>query len=121
MTIAEGLKRYGPNQLSEVILSGGGAHNRTLVNQLKEQMLPIPVRSSEAYGLPVLAKEPVAFAFLALRALRGRPNHLAWTTGARRTCILGSLTLPPLMCGVRHPADGKRAAGSQTPQYHALD
>ncbi|MBI4340810.1 MAG: anhydro-N-acetylmuramic acid kinase, partial [Candidatus Omnitrophica bacterium] len=39
------------------------------------------------------AKEPAAFAFLALRALQGRINHLPSTTGAHAACILGTITL----------------------------
>ena len=35
-------------------------------------LAPVPVCSIASYGLPPQAKEPVAFAFLALRALRGR-------------------------------------------------
>ena len=46
----------------------------------------------ERYGIPAQAKEPAAFAYLALCALRRKPNHLPETTGATSQCILGTLT-----------------------------
>ena len=92
-SIAQGLKRYAPASLREVIVSGGGIYNHTLMRHLTQALAPIPVHPIERYGIPAQAKEPVAFAFLGLRALQKRPNHLPETTGARATCILGSITL----------------------------
>ncbi len=80
--------------LKEIIVSGGGVKNRTLMRHLKELFFPIPVYSSEALGLPAQAKEPLAFAFFALRALQGETNHLPSTTGARSGTVLGKITLP---------------------------
>ena len=42
-------------------------------------------------GLPPQAKEPVAFAFFGLRALRGQINHLPAPTGASKACVLGAI------------------------------
>ena len=91
-SIAESLRRFVPHRLREVIVSGGGVRNRTLMAHLARLLAPIPVRSIERYGIPAQAKEPAAFAYLALRALQGRVNHLPQTTGARRACVLGSIT-----------------------------
>ena len=91
-SVAESYRRLLPVMPRECIVSGGGANNRTLVRHLQQLLDPIPVRSSAAYGLPVQAKEAAAFAFLALRALRGRINHLPAATGARRACLLGAIT-----------------------------
>ncbi len=90
--IAESYRRYFRHRIREVIVSGGGACNGTLIRHLARLLAPTPVHSIERYGIPVQAKEPVAFAFLALRALQGRINHLPSTTGARTACILGSIT-----------------------------
>ena len=76
-----------------MIVSGGGALNLTLMRHLVGLLAPVPVRSIAAYGLPPQAKEPVAFAFLALRALQRRPNHWPETTGAHAAAILGK-TVP---------------------------
>ncbi len=92
-SIAESLRRYASHPLREVVISGGGVYNQTLMRHLTQALAPIPVHTIERYGIPAQAKEPVAFAFLGLRALQKRPNHLPETTGARATRILGSITL----------------------------
>ncbi len=93
-TIAESYRRFLPKRsaLSEVVVSGGGALNTTLMDHLARLLGPVPVRTIERYGLPVQAKEPAAFAFFALRAIEGNINHLPETTGARRACVLGNIT-----------------------------
>jgi len=91
-SIAESYRRWIPQRIREVIISGGGAHNRTLMHHLSKCLGSVPVHSIERYGIPVQAKEPVAFAFLALRALHHQINHLPRTTGARAACILGTIT-----------------------------
>ena len=93
-SIAESYRRFVPTRLHEVVINGGGALNPVLMRHLSAMLSPIPVRSSLAYGLPPQAKEPVAFAFLALRAWLGQPNHLPLTTGARHRRLLGTL-IPP--------------------------
>ncbi|MBI3323785.1 MAG: anhydro-N-acetylmuramic acid kinase [Candidatus Omnitrophica bacterium] len=91
-SIAESYRRFLPRRPREVIVSGGGALNRTLMAWLRDLLAPATVTTIEEYGLPVQAKEPVAFAFLALRALQRRSNHLPSTTGAQQQAILGNLT-----------------------------
>ena len=95
-SVVESVRRFVPHRLREVIVSGGGVRNRTLMHHLARLFAPVPVRSIERYGIPAQAKEPVAFAFLALRALQGRVNHLPATTGAKTACVLGNLTPGPL-------------------------
>ncbi len=90
--IADSYRRFLPRQPEEVIASGGGVRNQTLMRHLAHLLDPIPVRSIDAFGLSTQAKEPAAFAFLAWRTLRGLPNHLPTTTGADAPCILGALT-----------------------------
>jgi len=91
-SIAESYRRFLPERLREVIVSGGGVRNRTLMRHLSRLLAPVPVHSIAHYGIPAQAKEPVAFAYLALRAVTGRSNHLPRTTGARRSCVLGCIT-----------------------------
>ena len=91
-SITQSYRRFVPHRIREVLVSGGGLRNRTLMRHLIRLLAPIPVHSIERYGIPAQAKEPVAFAFLALRAINGRINHLPDTTGARTACILGSMT-----------------------------
>jgi len=90
-SIAESYRRFVPVAIREVIVSGGGVRNRTLMGHLSRLLAPIPVRSIARYGLPPQAKEPAAFAFLAWRAFQGRVNHVPETTGAAHPCVLGAL------------------------------
>ncbi len=91
-SIAQSLRRYAPRPIHEIVVSGGGVYNRTLMEHLQQLLTPIPVRSIASYGIPPLAKEPVTFALLASRAIRGLPNHLPETTGAQSRCVLGTIT-----------------------------
>jgi anhydro-N-acetylmuramic acid kinase len=94
LTIQESYRNFifGKYPVDEVVISGGGAFNKTLVKKLECLFAPIPVTTIEKYGLPVQAKEPVAFAFFGVRCLQGKINHLPHVTGASRACVLGSVT-----------------------------
>jgi len=94
VTIFEGVRRFSPRPVKDVIVSGGGVKNLTLMRLLREFFAPVPVRSIEALGIPAQAKEPVAFAFLGLRAFQGEINHLPEVTGAGAACVLGKITRP---------------------------
>jgi anhydro-N-acetylmuramic acid kinase len=88
----------------EVLVSGGGAYNRTLMSTLEKQLAPLPVRgfaealSPGASGLVVGAdaKEAVAFALLAVECVCGRSANVPAVTGARGPARLGKICLPPL-------------------------
>ncbi|MBI2119317.1 MAG: anhydro-N-acetylmuramic acid kinase [Elusimicrobia bacterium] len=78
--------------LEEVVVSGGGSLNNTLMEHLKVFFYPIPVLTIENWNIPTQAKEPLAFAFFALRAMQGKINHCPEATGARSAAILGKIT-----------------------------
>ena len=94
LSIHEAVAHFSPKPPEEIILSGGGALNRTMTRHLKELFGRVPVRSIETMGIPAQAKEPIAFAFFALRALQRQVNHLPAATGASRATVLGKLTRP---------------------------
>lgn len=77
--------------VDEVIVSGGGAKNLTLMRLLSERFAPIPVAASDEYGIPALAKEAIAFAILGRETLAGRPANLPGATGAKQQVILGKI------------------------------
>ena len=81
----------GGAALSEIVLSGGGALNAHLMRRLSVLFSPVPVATTAVYGLPVMAKEAACFAWLAARALDGKPNHCPAATGARGARILGKI------------------------------
>jgi anhydro-N-acetylmuramic acid kinase len=78
----------------EMILSGGGANNRTLVAMLQDRLVPlgITLRRSDELGLPSEAKEAVAFAVLAYETWNRRPSNVPSATGAKRPVILGKIS-----------------------------
>jgi anhydro-N-acetylmuramic acid kinase len=52
----------------------------------------VPVRPSDDYGLPVDAKEAIAFAILAAERIDQRPSNVPSVTGADRAVLLGKIT-----------------------------
>jgi anhydro-N-acetylmuramic acid kinase len=87
---------WGTSKLAfrEIILSGGGARNATLVGMLAELLAPlgIVVRFSDEFGLPSEAKEAVAFAVLAYETWNRRASNVASATGAKRGAVLGKIS-----------------------------
>jgi anhydro-N-acetylmuramic acid kinase len=92
--VADGLRRHVPGRVEEVLVSGGGARNRTLMGAIRECLLPVPVRSVEELGLDPDAKEAIAFAVLANETLFGRPGNHPGATGALGARVLGKIILP---------------------------
>jgi anhydro-N-acetylmuramic acid kinase len=85
-----------PRQKSyrELIVSGGGARNPTLMGMLRGELAPlgIELRFSDEFGVPAEAKEAVAFAVLAYETWHGRPSNVPSATGARRAAVLGKIS-----------------------------
>lgn len=78
----------------ELILSGGGTRNSTLVAMISEQLTPlgIVVRFSDEFGLPSEAKEAAAFAVLAYETWHRRPSNVPSASGASRPAVLGKIS-----------------------------
>jgi len=95
-TVAGALRRFVSPRVSvqRLIASGGGAHNRLLLGRIGELLPEIRMMTSDAFGLPVDAKEAIAFAVLADRTLKGLSGNLPAVTGARRALVLGSVSRP---------------------------
>jgi anhydro-N-acetylmuramic acid kinase len=99
-SIADAVRRFviarsaAKSAFREMILSGGGARNATLVRMLKESLVPlgIELRSSDEFGLPSEAKEAVAFAVLAYETWHRRPSNVSSATGAKRAAVLGKIS-----------------------------
>jgi anhydro-N-acetylmuramic acid kinase len=79
---------------TEMIVSGGGARNATLIAMLTAALAPLEVRLrlSDEFGLPASAKEGVAFALLAYETWHRRPSNIPSATGAKRTAVLGKIS-----------------------------
>ena len=93
-SIARACERFLPTAAGDrqVIVGGGGARNPRLMELLSERLDPSAVIPSDACGIPVDAREAIAFALLAYAFLNGVPANLPAVTGADRSVLLGSLT-----------------------------
>jgi len=78
-------------KVDEVIISGGGTMNETLMKSLRELFAPVPVVLSDDCGVNSVAKEAIAFAILANETVCGERANVPGATGARRRVILGKI------------------------------
>lgn len=91
-SIADAYRRFLPEPIEEVLLSGGGARNETLVDMIARATSPLAVRRFDDAFFDGDAKEAVAFALLAHLHVTGRPGNVPRATGAKGPRILGKLT-----------------------------
>jgi len=84
---------YFPAPARTWIVCGGGSRNATMMRWLS-QLIDGRVTTGADYGWNVEALEAQAFAFLAVRHLRGLPNSFPSTTGTDRPIVGGVLHLP---------------------------
>jgi anhydro-N-acetylmuramic acid kinase len=76
------------------IVGGGGARNRTLMRMLSERLAPATVETADEAGFSADALEAQAFAFLAVRSMRGLPITFPTTSGAPRPMNGGVMVKP---------------------------
>jgi anhydro-N-acetylmuramic acid kinase len=93
LSIVGAMHRFVPRRagVSELIVSGGGAHNPLLVAQIESAVPGIRLRSSDEFGVPVDAKEAFAFAVLGWETLHRRAANVPEATGARKAVVLGKV------------------------------
>lgn len=80
-------------KVAAVVLAGGGALNATLLGMLASRLPGLRVITAASLGIPVDAREAMAFAVLGHESLMGKPSNLPAVTGARCPVVLGSITL----------------------------
>jgi anhydro-N-acetylmuramic acid kinase len=83
-----------PNQPASWIVVGGGANNPTLMQFLSERLAPMPVMTGHDLGWQGDAIEAQAFAYLAVRSLKGLPLTYPGTTGVSSPLTGGVLVRP---------------------------
>ena len=96
-SIADAIQRFVLSRRKsyrELIVSGGGAKNPTLMGMLRAELAPlgIELRFSDEFGIPAEAKEAIAFAVLAHETWHRRPSNIPSATGAKRAAILGKIS-----------------------------
>lgn len=90
--VAQGAE-YFPSVPERLLVCGGGRHNETLMEFLRD-LLPFPVMPVEAVGLNGDMLEAQAFAFLAVRVMRGLPTSCRTTTGVAAAVGGGKISRP---------------------------
>lgn len=105
-SIVNSYKTFGPKELiSQVIIGGGGIHNKEMMKRLKLSLQKNLNSNIEFLGHHELeemnfdprsndAKESILFAFLAYLNYKKRFSNIPKVTGAKKKVILGKLTLP---------------------------
>ena len=88
-TVARELERW---QVEEVVASGGGTANPTLMGMISEFAPQAELRTTEAWGIPSSGKEAYAFALMGFLTMRGLPANVPSCTGADSPVVLGSIT-----------------------------
>ena len=88
-TVADALTAY---RVGEVIASGGGTHNPTLMRRLAARLDPARVSTVDSLGLDPGAKEAYLFALIGFLTWHGLPGTVPDCTGARHTTVAGRIT-----------------------------
>ena len=96
-SIVDAYRRFISGPIDQVIISGGGSYNPTLVEMIKaycRQLLhtDITVMIQEDMNQSSDAKEGIAFALLAYQSMKGRANNVPQVTGASEPVVLGQIT-----------------------------
>ena len=97
-SVGDAIRRFAlkKDSFADLIVSGGGARNPTLMAWLANELKPsgLALRSSDEFGIPSEAKEAVAFAVLAYETWKRRASNVPSATGAKRAAVLGKVSYP---------------------------
>jgi anhydro-N-acetylmuramic acid kinase len=88
--IAQAIRQHCPDTQA-TYLCGGGAHNRMLRSVLAGKLKGMHLGITDELGIGVDWVEAMAFAWLAARALEGKPGNLPEVTGAVGLRVLGAI------------------------------
>lgn len=92
-SVALSIEKYINIDLDEIIVSGGGSLNKTLLSMLQNYVGHVVVRTQEDIGLNSNSKEAVAFAILGNETISENESNLKNVTGANRYKILGKISI----------------------------
>lgn len=81
-------------EIDELFVSGGGAHNKYMLDSLKNHFGGVRVAPAEDIGISSDSKEALCFAVLANELISGNPTNLPSVTGASKETLLGKICLP---------------------------
>jgi len=93
--IAESMRNFLGAMPDEIIVSGGGTLNKTMMDLIRRGLPNCQVRTIDELGIPSAAKEAMAFALLGAATLDGVPGNVPAATGASKAVVLGAVTPRP--------------------------
>ena len=82
-SIADAFRRFIPEPVAEIVVSGGGARNPALVDAIARRMAPAQVARFDDLFFDGEAKEAVAFALMGYLFAEQRAGNVPGATGAR--------------------------------------
>jgi anhydro-N-acetylmuramic acid kinase len=98
-SVAMAVKRYAADGRWDLIASGGGVHNQTLMAQITSLLPQVAIALTSDFGIDVDAKEAIAFALMAHETLNRRPGNVPSATGARHSAVLGKMSFHTRLSG----------------------
>ena len=99
-TVADACRLLLPPAPERLILCGGGGKNRFLVERLGHALPGCAIHDSSHFGVDADSLEAQAFAWFAVRTLRGDPSSAPSVTGASEAAVLGAI-----FPGTNRPSD----------------
>lgn len=90
-TIKGSLLEHLPGESFELLVCGGGSHNKHLMQLLQKALPEISVAPSNNAGLDADWMEACAFAWLAKQCMEGKPGNSPTATGACGERVLGTI------------------------------
>lgn len=96
-SIVENYKKFILNvvKLDKIIVGGGGAHNKFLLECIKKGIPHIPIFTQDELGYSSDAKEAIAFVVMGNETINGETSNVPSATGAKHMVILGNITPSP--------------------------
>ncbi len=90
VSISDAINYHAPD-CDEVLVCGGGVHNKAMIKRLCELNSATEISSTEKCGLDPDAIEAVAFAWLAKQRIENHAGNLTSVTGADKQVLLGAI------------------------------
>jgi anhydro-N-acetylmuramic acid kinase len=88
LAIYQNAKRF---KIDEVLVSGGGSKNNSIMNSLRKYFNRREVMKLDHMGVNLENKEAVLFALLANELISGKKTNLKSVTGAKKNVFLGKI------------------------------
>lgn len=95
LTVRTVVNDLAPRHLERLAVSGGGSHNPVIMSGLAAGLPHVRVGSTDELGVPVDAKEAIAFALIGWLTAHSLPGNVPSITGASGPRILGTVTPGP--------------------------